>query len=198
MFPTTPILDTAVRADENPLSQGGQWASPMLLSTNSPLQISSNQFAPTTGAESDSYRSQLLYGPDSEAYVDVPVLPGNEVVGVAVRVTNPGTASVNAYYVFWNASKLEIYMLSAGTPVSLYNTSATFSAGDSIGLSAYGTTISLWHKTSGVWSLTQSVIDGTVSGPGYIGMFSDTSSVRMANFGGGTLSYTIASDWQLK
>ena len=47
-FPTTGVLDTGVRGNENPLSDGGKWTNPMQ-SGNSNLQITSNQIDSTAG-----------------------------------------------------------------------------------------------------------------------------------------------------
>ena len=73
-FPTTPVLDDFNRANENPLDNG-TWTIP---SGAQIMRIISNAAVPTAVAgASVAYWSVGAFGPASEVYSTVTVLPGS-------------------------------------------------------------------------------------------------------------------------
>ena len=197
-FPTTSILDTFNRANENPLSDGGKWSSP-ILSGDAALKIVSNQCVAGSG-QSDSYWSASKFGPDCEVFVDIVATPVEP--SIACRTSLENTGAPNAYFGNFVESGgfYQIVLVTAGGNTTLVSTSGTLLNGDSFGMSAIGSLISLWRKTGGEWSLATSIVDTTLAGSGHIGAFMFSGNAdAYANFGGGTagiVSDTVAESLQ--
>lgn len=104
-FPTTGILDTGVRANENPLNDGGKWSNPMQAG-NSNLQITGNQIDSTAGTsdtDANAYRSNTTYGTDQEQYVTMATRPDKYSYGY-IGCINPNSGSVSGYFIFFEPS----------------------------------------------------------------------------------------------
>jgi hypothetical protein len=193
-FPTTSVIDTFTRANENPLSNGGKWTA-TIISGDTALQLLSNSVVGLGGTENSDYWNPATYGPDCEAYVDVPTLPGfGAAIGLFSRITTPG-ASVNAYVATWTnlggSSAFTIASYVGGVITPLFQQASTLLAGDSIGMSVVSSVITVYRKTSGVWSVIGSVGDSSISGAGNIGIISSDTVATLANFGGGTIGKAV-------
>jgi RHS repeat-associated protein len=187
-FPSTGILDNFNRADG---ALGSNWTGPVWPS-DSPDQIISQRMAPPGSGWGDDYWSAQQFGADQEVYYTLAALGNGNSSEPLVRVQNSGTGSLRAYglYVDDAGDTLQIFRVenTSETPIGAA-ASVTIGAGDQIGLRAVGTTISAWHRPSGgSWTQVVSVTDSTVTGPGYVGIALDSGSVRIDDFGGGTVS----------
>ncbi len=91
-FPTTSVLDDFNRADENPLSGGGNWA--LLNSLGAPLKSVSNQVGESTNALNESYWAASNFGPDCEVFCTFSVVPtAAGGMRLYVRIQGEGGAS---------------------------------------------------------------------------------------------------------
>jgi hypothetical protein len=207
-FPTAALLDNFNRADTT--SIGGQTSSSGNIWGNSKIEslaptdvgISSNR-ADINGSGDNAYLN-TQFGPDSEVYVDVPVLPedGN-YAAIYARLQTPGDGLFDTYALIYihstsgNATwSLRRYNDSAPTVLSNIS-AASIAAGDSLGLEVTGTgssvTVTAYKKTSGIWSTVGSANDSNASritSAGYLGFeigLGGPIPTRIDNFSGGTL-----------
>lgn len=182
-FPTTSILDNFNRANEGPPPTG--W-----ITVNNGHKIVSNQLVPNSNAYSDSYWN-TSYGPDMEAYVTIVTKEstGNSI-GLQVRVQP--SDSYKAYYLLTEISsgasddtiKIKYWNGSTGSTLATYTQEIT--NGDSIGISAVGSTITAWYKSgAGAWIELGHVTDTSETRAGYIELFNDSSTPVFDDFGGG-------------
>jgi hypothetical protein len=129
------------------------------------------------------------YGPNCEAYIDVPTKPGNNSsVGVVGRWDTTGH---NGYGVFVIAlagtDEVRIYRSDAGVSTQIGSSVVReFTSGESIGIEIVGNTITAYIKSGGTWSAIGSATDSTYTAAGYIGLSVPSSAARADNFGGGT------------
>lgn len=201
-FPTTSVLTTFTGTDENPLSEGGNWAQGPDLSQTPAARVSNqakNSVDTTNNLNSRSYWVASQFGPDLEAYATIAALP-NSGKGVSVwgRLHNP-TGSYEAYLaVYTTGTGFRLFKVTAGgTFAQLGSTDATAaSAGDKIGLECIGTTIRCLHFTGGSWVQRVSATDSAISGAGYLAIefgSNDLGSGKLDDFGGGTVVGTAVT-----
>jgi hypothetical protein len=190
------LLDDFNRADDAS-SLGGNWNAGVLSGYTS-LGIQTNRAYLSAGYKSNYWATQ--FGADQQAYVKIPVLPTTDIVALVARLQNPGTASRNYYMVqiadFGSGLEVYLYKVVAGTPTFLTGIAGAgdFSAGDGIGISCVGSTITGWWYHDGVWDMGVGapVTDASVSGPGYVGMYvDDDTTVRLDDFTGGEFGTLI-------
>lgn len=188
-FPATAVLDNFNRANENPLSDGGNWTE--FLFYGQPLQLVSNQakgqVPPTTPA---SYWVPSTFT-DCEVYCDV-VSFGDGGIDLILRI-NP--ADNSNYFCTFTPTGFTLYRSPLGSTTIISSGTATISPGDTIGLRAIGSVISVWVKHNGIWDVLDAETDTSVTGAGHIGLGTEdtaTSSV-MDNFGGGAVSLVTKS-----
>lgn len=183
-FPTTGVLDTFNRANENPLA--APWAGPVIPFTNVLKIVSAKCVADTAAGE--MYRG--AYGADEEAYVTISVLPVTFTpLYVYVRLANPNTASLDGYAFFYaDPGDYRIFRIDNNVLTSLNTfSSTTLASGDGIGLEAIGTTITIYKRIAGVWSSVGAVTDATYAAGGAIGLAINDTTGAVVNFGGGTV-----------
>ncbi len=187
-FPTTPILDTATRANENPLSNGGKWT---LAPGFGNLQISSNKIITTASSVDDAMYWNNFSLADEEVYCTVGTILGTTAdhVYLLARFT---ASTTNGYYIEYDRNTstgdvLRMGKLVAGVATSFVNVNQNISAGDSFGLVVIGNILQGWYKASGgSWTHISNFIDTTYTGVGNIA--TDIASVAtggITNFGGG-------------
>jgi hypothetical protein len=198
-FPINGVLSTFTGADENPLLEGGGWGGP-IASGNTQLRRLSNA-ATSNGALSQSYWS-AAFGPDSEVYVDVPVLQeAGQRISLFLRIHDPGNAATASCYrfSFGIPNTFSYVKLTSG---SSYSTLATFTdhtlvAGESLGFTALGmasVVLQGYYKSAGVWTpVAASATDASspIDTAGYIGLeasYAASDLVRFDNFGGGSVN----------
>lgn len=187
-FPTTAVLDNFNRT-ENPLSDGGRWATSAGPFADSVLKANGSQALSTvaTGTYSGSAWNTAFALP-VEVYVDVPTAPGAGNWIDIYWIQNPTAASTSGYRVSMQTTRLVIERYDNGNQVVLLNdNSFTMASGDSLGMSiSLAGLITAWHKTGGSWSSPDSTTDTTyVGGGGYIAIDTNDSTTLFDNFGGG-------------
>ena len=192
-FPTTPIIDTFNRAD-SPLdtslacSDGiNSWFEGKInggVDTN--CNIASNRL--TSIATGDSF-IVASFGPDVEVYSSWPVLPTSYIFH-AVRIQDVNTATWDGYGLLHDiaSSQWQLRRYTNGVSTVIATSSVAISAGDKVGLSVIGTTLSGYRYTAGSWNQTPIVTttDATYALAGKIGFEFDDTTGRMDDFGGGT------------
>lgn len=196
-FPTTAVLSTFTHANENPLSESSAWDGPIVSGDND-VKIVSNQVVSASG-QGSAFRTSGAFGPDTEAYIDVPTLPGaGKGVCVHTRLQNAGNPSTAAGYLFCHHTGVgfRFYKLTSGstfTQVGSTSTAHTLAAGESIGMSAVTTggavTLHGYYKSSGVWTevMQASDVSSPITSAGKIGFQLDDTTVVVDSFGGGTV-----------
>lgn len=188
-FPTTPVLTTFAGADENPLSEGGNW--PANVDTDdADLQILSNQAA-GTGAGINSMYWTTTYGPDCEVYVTVPTVGAGDVASlVYLRIAGQGTATPDGYQarVIMDFGSPHVCLINrmddgAFTQLGANVEDGTWSNGDQLGMSAIGSTLALYRNGTALGTRT----DATYSAAGKLGLGCTTTTPRFDSFGGGSI-----------
>lgn len=187
-FPTTSVLDTF---SVNASLSTGSWATPIFNGDSTLVALDGECVG--QGGFCDSYWSASTFGADSEAYCKVvnAIESGGNAYEVLCRISNPNGA-VNNYFIHVlndNSNVVWMYKTVSGSQTKLgADVTQAIAAGDSIGISAIGTTISFWHKpAAGSWTEVATRTDSSVTGAGYIGLAIQGTSVRLDDFGGGTV-----------
>ncbi len=197
-FPSTPILDDFNRTNEGP-PPSASWHT---LSGYGGLKVESNKCV-NSDADSESTWGTSL-GPDCEAYYTLASMSGTGAnatwsIALFLRAQSIDVWDNDFYWITiagdigstcnWYLERRS-YTLPTDT---LASGSFTFSIGDSIGISAVGSTITAYHKPSaGSWTTLGSGT-GDVLTAGYAGAalspdLSNTTQIGMDGFGGGTLA----------
>ncbi len=189
IFPTTPLLDDFNRANENPLSQGGQWTDswyPGLGTT----KLLSNEMTPASGI-GGPYRTQQ-YPADMECWMTVGSSLGTNGFDLAARIQNPGVAGTKRAYMWryqHSANMIRLYWIdTGGAETELTAVSLTMSLGDAIGFQVIAKNLLGWYKpAAGSWNLLSQTEHSSIVGPGYIGCgLHETAAAT--DFGGGPVN----------
>lgn len=195
MLPTTPVIDTLTRANENPL--GSPWLGALQPALSEPqLELSSNQGKGTAAAGfSGSYTT--LCGADCEAYMTVPTIDSGNRIEVYARIVDIHAVNGTDGYcvsVAGTAWTLRLVNNSSSSALGATVTQA-FSNGDSLGIRAVASTFEAWYRPTGSpdWRILFTRQDGTFTTGGYLGARMFGTVYRFTNFGGGNVRSDIAS-----
>jgi hypothetical protein len=190
-FPTTPVLDNFNRANENPLSGGGNWSgSPWDSGTATLPKLQSNAVEDATASYIASSWWTAISAADVEVYVDMLGVTSayNVLVGCRITGSNPTANCYRGGY-FPGIPAMRIHKLISGAVTQVQSLSPpVFSVGDSVGLSVIGTTLTLHYQHSAVWTDMTPITDSSVTGAGFIGLsvyHNLTTGTTADNFGGG-------------
>lgn len=190
-FPTTGILDNFNRADG---SVGANWSADAFNFGSVKFNISGNKAVDGGSGYSFCWWNVAQYGPDCEVYCTMPL---KETVQIYLRIQQPSNSANTAdgYYlenVIQSGAGNDQWKLYRVDNCVFTQLGATmtqeWTAGDSVGLQAIGSTISVWLKLSGTWTLIGSRTDATYPGAGYIGAALDNAAAQLDDFGGGTIT----------
>jgi hypothetical protein len=191
-FPTTPILDNFQRANETPLSGGGNWGSP-LVNIETAYNLVSHAIIGSSTAVSGIWLPLTLK--DAECYYDVigtPVLNTTQTTILLCVSSALGASFPKCYDINWNATSTSFWNIYRDDGVSTQlllagPISDVVSNGDSIGASIINGVITLYHKygPTGAWIVVATVTDPNPLPPGHIGLDGD-NTVPLTNFGGGS------------
>ena len=195
-FPTTGILDSFNRADENPLvtaSNGDSWQSlPGAGGLGvTALAVVSNICVGNGGVGSNMYLDHV-FNADCEAYVTITGLGStNNVVELFFRLVDIGTVTaVDGYILRWtNVSGTDTIRLNrldnlGETTLATFNQEVT--AGDSIGARIIGTGLEAFYKPSaGAWTSLGTASDATYASGGRIAV-TLIGTPTVDSFGGGS------------
>jgi hypothetical protein len=194
--PVTPLLDDFARPN-NSGPPGPNWTHMIVSSTSltNDFFITNHQITGRPNSNADYWNPQT-YGPNSEVWVTVAVKPNVDLdpVVLGLRFQNPGAATASgyqAYYIFRTSQpdQYRIIRRTNGTTSTVLTNSEgpSLKAGDRLLFRAIGTTLELWRENAGAWTRLLSANDTTYQGAGYLNMTARNGTVRLANFGGGTL-----------
>lgn len=189
------LLDDFNRANENPLSGGGNWTSVVEQTDSGGLQLSSNVVAKTGSGTtwSESYWNAASFGPNTEITAKINSISASDAFGLWVRLTNPGLSTMNGYLADFdfNNGNLTLYRCVSGafTQLAASTGISTYSAGDIIGFSAIGTTLTATRNGSTIKTLT----DSTITGAGKVGLgINNHGSGTLDDFSANTIEKLIA------
>ncbi len=194
-FPTTGILDSGVGANAEPI--GGNWSEPLFLGEGT-LRRTTNRIAPASAGSGNGWWNPAEYGPDCEVYCEIGVMPttGN-FIQLFSRLQSEGGANPpgpDAYMcrLVGNDAGNETVRLyervgGVASALGADMTSDAFVVGDAIGMEVIGTTISAYRRSGGVWALLGSRTNSSISAAGPVGLELVQTSLRVVNFGGGTV-----------
>jgi hypothetical protein len=194
--PLTPLLDNFARPN-NTGPPGPNWTH-MVVSSSSPtnnLFIVNGQVTGDSGTNADYWNPQP-FGPNSEVWVTVAAKPtvDQDPVVLGLRFLNPGAANASGYqaYYIYRSKQADQYKIisrvNGTTSITLASSNGpTLNPGDQLLFRAIGTTLELWRLDAGTWARILSASDSTYKEAGYLNLTARDGSVRLTNFGGGTL-----------
>jgi len=183
-FPTTSVIDNFNRADAANL--GANWSTFWGDPTNT---IVTNQAVGSTGWRGNYYNVGT-YGPDCEAYLTLTALGATYTFYLFIRTTSTSPLTGYAIKVESALSRISLKRYLNGSEaegMAAYTQAVT--AGDSIGISCIGSTITGWYKSgAGAWTELGHVTNTYITNAGYICLdhTSTTTANSFDNFGGGT------------
>lgn len=198
-FPTTAVIDDFGRADGNlntrlACSNGvDSWFLGKINGgSDTNFDILSGRLA-DNAVTGDSF-IQASFGPDTEVYLTMPVVPTSYAF-LAARIKDENTATWDGYGVIWIAGGSPNWQLRRydnGSQTNVSNTNgANPNAGDKIGLSVVGSLLTGYLFTGGVWTTVLTGTDATYPLAGKIGIEIGDSTGRYDDFGGGTVVTTV-------
>lgn len=186
-FPATAVLSTFAGADENPLSEGGNW--PGNADTDQgDLRLVGNAAAGTAVSACSMYWV-TSFAANCEAFFTLATKPAaGRSAGVILRITDEGTATPDGYVVLFATGTPDVmttYRMDDGTLTSLGTDIITLTNGDVIGARITGNIIQGYQNDSPVGT---GRIDNTYSTGSKIALFINDTTARVDNFGGGTVT----------
>jgi hypothetical protein len=193
MTAASALISNFTGADENPLSEGGNWA--QLSSSGNALQRISNAVASVINGLGASYWTPANFGPDVEVYLTLTnvAVSGH---GLAVRVQGEGGANTwDGYQARLTAAEVILSRVTDSVRTDLDSSiSAGFAAGDKLGLSVRGSTITAWRQPSGSsrWNIVLTAVDATYASAGKIAVIAPWTTTRSDNFFAGTGSRSFS------
>jgi hypothetical protein len=192
--PLTPLLDNFARPN-NTGPPGPNWTH-MIVSSSSAtnnLFITKGEVTGDAGTNADYWNPQE-FGPNSEVWVTVAAKPTVDQDPLGLRFLNPGAATASGYqaYYMYRSKQADQYKIisrvNGTTSTTLASVNGpTLNAGDQLLFRAIGPMLELWLSNAGTWTRILSAKDSTFTGAGYINLTARDGSVRLTNFGGGTL-----------
>jgi hypothetical protein len=185
-----PTLDDFNRGFENPLSDAGRWSNGVS-GGEVGLYVPSTWLACSIGTTCSGWRNNAQYGPDSEVWARLSVLPGNDnQLRLYARLQQPGTATYDGYLLRTNqlpgTDQVWIERVDNGTIVTLLTMNQELVAGDLLLLRATGSTLEAWRH-NGSWARLGFVTDSTYAAAGYVGVGLRGTTGRADDFGARTM-----------
>lgn len=195
-FPSTSLLDTFNRPDENPTTRFDDGMGGI---ANGQIVNHAVQHVPDVWVE--TFWADSRYGPDAEAWGQLETTPNQNGDAVHLYVRASGaTTMVSGYKLTWlfqgntESDSLEIFRSDEATLTQLSIISGFhMAAGDRLGFRVVGSLLTAWHQpVNGTWTEITHASDSTYTGSGSIGFGIDnqgTAQIRISEFGGGTVTY---------
>lgn len=193
-FPTTGILDNFDRANENPLSDGGNWGDRNVAGE---LQLLNNKAQGVTGSTTlnSRYWTAVTFGPDCEAYITVATLPNQDYIRLWLRIQNPGAVGETGYMMQWqnDANGVRIFKETAREAYTALaqDAAARFVVTDQLGFQAIGTSLTVYQNGTSVLNTT----DATITDAGNIALGVRSNTVTLDDFGGGNVGSGAEAPW---
>lgn len=182
-FPTTATLDNCARGNENPLSNSGLWANPILPGDYN-AQLFSNIIQSAGTGWCSPYISASK-GPDCEIWGDITAAGFD--FDPWWRVINPNAAGISGYKARFQPTpnQVLVYRVDSNVETLIGTINGAVDNSTRVGVSAVGVTFSVYANGA----LLGSASDGTYGSAGKIGTgsFYNTGD-GFTTFGGGTLA----------
>jgi hypothetical protein len=195
----TPILDSFNRANENPLSGGGNWSA---FSSNG-VQLLNNAVA-SSGAGTSTSGWKDLYAGDIEARATVLISTDNAGLMAEAALNGSG---LSGYLWQWQGANSPATFALYREDANVFTTLATFNGfsldpGDQLALRVIGNSVQGWIYHLGSWQQVASATDTTYR-TGKIGVRARGTTPIIDDFGGGpvqaplqtTVSLTFDDAW---
>jgi hypothetical protein len=184
------VLDDFNRGDESPLSDAGRWSGGVGNGGEVGLAVSGQQVACSLSTTCSAWWNASQFGPDLEASVSIPVLPGvGNAVRVYARLQSPGSAAVDGYEVRFQqqsgTDQVFIDRIDNGAITSLASLSQEFVAGDRLKIRVVGSTIEAWRYSAGSWVKLGQASDSTYASAGFVGVALRGTSGRLDDYSAG-------------
>jgi peptidoglycan/xylan/chitin deacetylase (PgdA/CDA1 family) len=179
---STPILDNFNRANENPLSGGGNWSA---LSSGGAQLLNNAVASNGTGTSTSGWKTS--YNGDVEARTTVLISTNN--AGVMTHVSLNGTGQLNGYLWQWQGGNSPATFALYRADANVFTTLATFDGflldpGDQLALQVIGSSVQGWVYHLGSWQQVASAIDTTYR-TGKLGLRVRGTTAIADDFGGG-------------
>jgi hypothetical protein len=196
-FPTTSVL-TNFTGSEDPLSEGGNFAGPILPGMAQMKKVSGQAKQSTLVAlqSGSSYWNAATFGPGVEAYATIPTWWNNASSDFWLWTNGnaENTSGVDGYMMALNNAgtwQLHRFDNNVGTQVGANLGTQVVGSGDSVGVEviAGGTHQAYYKASGGSWATLGSTRSDNTYTSGHIGLskgYQDTTSV-VGDFGGGTI-----------
>lgn len=186
-FPITGILDQFNRANQV-LTTSADWS---VLGGAAVPTVNSNQIDNGTESYVGAWWDTSTFGPDCECRMLINV-DGN-YFGIFARLTTPA-GSYDAYQASWSTSNLTLQRNDNAVQTQLGSTvTLAKAAGMELGLECIGSAIKVYTESGGTWTERISQTDSTYTTAGNVGFdyFDGASTLKLDDFGGGTLDTVI-------
>lgn len=189
-FPTTSVLDNFTGTDGTDLPvYSSNWST---VGGQTTFEIQSNAAAPSAASQCMNYWDVETFGPDCESYCIVTAKSASGFLGVTLRMQDSGLSTFDCYLLFHRDAapdQLEIYHFNNGSASQVgADVEQEVTNGDSLGLEAVGTTLTVYYKSgAGAWSALDTRDGSAINAAGHIGLYGTVAGVRLDNFGGGTV-----------
>jgi len=196
----TPILDSFNRANENPLSGGGNWSA---LSSGGAQLVNNAVASSGTGTSTSGWKTS--YTGDVEARATVLISTDN--AGLVADATLNGSGQLSGYVWQWQGANSPATFALYRADANVFNTLATFAGfsldpGDQLALRVTGDSVQGWVYHLGSWQQVASATDTTYR-TGKIGVRPRGTTPIIDDFGGGappaplptTVSLTFDDSW---
>jgi hypothetical protein len=186
------LLSSFTGSDEDPLSEGGNWAKLSSASAGALKRISNTVARNATGTGS-AYWTPATFGPDVEAYCTLTTVSSARVFARLQDAGGSGTADGYSVAYLHGSTQIIIYRTTnfADTALST-STIGALTDGAKIGIACHGSTVQAWVQTSGgSWSLLASATDTTYASAGHVGLLIQDTATRVDDFYAGTATETF-------
>lgn len=200
-FPTTPILDSFTRADENPLDNGTWDATGCQAAGSHPLQLLSNQVGTSGGFPGGQWWLTQNAVNDAEVYATQPVKPGATGItsgfGVLLHASGCSQSSTRSGYeglwTYQGGTFDQVYLGAAGNSVNVdsgltWRSGVANANGVKVGLVKIGSTVFLFLDLNGGvgWEqVAAAYYTSFVRTSGKMGLDIGDTTARCDDFGGG-------------
>ena len=187
IYTNTTVLSAFTGSDENPISEGGLWAS--YSGWGGAMRRVSNELAGATGSVYNASYITSTYA-NVEIVLDMPTFAaGSDYIEIQTRISaSPTLATWDGYKFTPDAGNAEIWRVTDGAQVTLVATGTVpaWANGDKIGIQSIGTTLGMWRYTGGVWSLITEGTNATYASAGHISVGCYSNLYRFDNLTIGT------------
>ena len=191
------LLSDFTGADENPLSEGGNWGK-LNSADAQDLRRVSNQITSNGATTGSKYWTPTNFGPHCEAYVTIATKPDNgNVVGVFARAQGEGGSGTwDAYQaIFSAAAGTDTWALQTitnnATVTTIASGSREFASGEKVGIRCLGSLIQIWCFTAGAWTKLGEGTDTTYPNAGKAGARVRGITARGDDFYAGTINPSL-------